>query len=122
MPLGERPRKLREPLKNLEHLIVMLAIHKFVGEPLKGVKKMSDEEQRLNQEVTQGEQKPPSKPVAKPRHTPAYWITFVLLTVAIFVAIRLFIGGGTIIIAIGPIVAALPAWFIASRLFPPVKE
>jgi hypothetical protein len=83
---------------------------------------MPDEKQRANHEATQGKQKPPSKSVAKLRYRPAYWVTFVLLMLAIIAVEWLFIGRGTIMVMIGPLVAGLLAWLIASRLFPPVKK
>lgn len=82
---------------------------------------MSDEERRSKQDVTQSDQEPPSRPAAKHRYTPAFWIALILLMLAIYMVERLFVGG-TLVIMVGPIVAALLAWPIAARLFPPAKN
>lgn len=82
---------------------------------------MSDEEQGSNQEATQSDQKPPPRPAAKLRYTPAFWIALILLALAIYIVERLFVGG-TLVIMVGPLVAMLVAWLIASRWFPPVKN
>jgi len=101
----------------------MLAIGKLVGKlDRRESRKMSYEEQRSKQEITQVEQEPPPKPLAKKRrYAPAYWITFVSLLLAIYAVERLFFSG-LFAIAIGPFVAGLLAAPIAARLFPPVEK
>lgn len=81
---------------------------------------MPDQEKNSMQDMIHEKQKITNQR-ARRRYKPAYWVTFILLGLAIYAIERVFLGG-TIVIVVGPIVAFLLSSLVARQLFPPEKK